>query len=148
MVDGLDGEKTPSWEGGDFATIVHQLKLLGFNAVRLPFLFGNLYTLPPQVRGPSICRVLGGCFGVLVSVCMPATAATSLACFVCTATASKGARLEALQICVLAAAVSVDASLAGASTGRITDAMPLLQLGRITEGMPLQLQLRNQVCPD
>jgi hypothetical protein len=50
MVDGLDGEKVASWEGGDFATIVHQLKLLGFNAVRLPFLFGNLYTLPAQVR--------------------------------------------------------------------------------------------------
>jgi hypothetical protein len=50
MVDGLDGEKTASWEGGDFATIVHQLKMLGFNAVRLPFLFGNLYTLPAQVR--------------------------------------------------------------------------------------------------
>lgn len=50
MVDGLDGEKTPTWEGGDFATIVHQLRLLGFNAVRLPFLFGDLYTLPPQVR--------------------------------------------------------------------------------------------------
>jgi hypothetical protein len=49
MVDGLDGEKNATWEGGDFATIVHQLKLLGFNAVRLPFLFGNLYTLPPQV---------------------------------------------------------------------------------------------------
>jgi hypothetical protein len=50
MVDGLDGEKTPgTWEGGDFATIVHQLKLLGFNAVRLPFLFGDLYTQPPQV---------------------------------------------------------------------------------------------------
>lgn len=49
MVDGLDGEKNGTWEGGDFATIVHQLKLLGFNAVRLPFLFGDLYTLPPQV---------------------------------------------------------------------------------------------------
>lgn len=49
MVDGLDGEKTATWEGGDFATIVHQLKLLGFNAVRLPFLFGDLYTQPPQV---------------------------------------------------------------------------------------------------
>lgn len=50
MVDGLDGEKTSgTWEGGDFATIVHQLKLLGFNAVRLPFLFGDLYTQPPQV---------------------------------------------------------------------------------------------------
>ena len=33
MVDGLDAERTASWEGGDFATIVQQLRLLGFNAV-------------------------------------------------------------------------------------------------------------------
>lgn len=41
MVDGL-------WEAGssitgDFATVVYRLKLLGFNAVRLPFSFKNLY---------------------------------------------------------------------------------------------------------
>jgi hypothetical protein len=50
MVDGLDAEPTPSWEGGDFATIVQQLKLLGFNAVRLPFQFSDLYVKKPQVR--------------------------------------------------------------------------------------------------
>lgn len=61
MVDGLDGEKTPgTWEGGDFATIVHQLKLLGFNAVRLPFLFGDLYTQPPQVCCCAPCGCLQG----------------------------------------------------------------------------------------
>jgi hypothetical protein len=49
MVDGLDAEPTPSWEGGDFATIVHTLKLLGFNAVRLPFQFSGLYLKKPQV---------------------------------------------------------------------------------------------------
>jgi hypothetical protein len=67
MVDGLDGEKTPSWEGGDFATIVQQLRLLGFNAVRLPFLFGNLYTLPPQVRGCwACCACFAGSIGKVV----------------------------------------------------------------------------------
>lgn len=49
MVDGLDAEVKPSWEGGDFATIVHQLKLLGFNAVRLPFQFNDLFVQKPQV---------------------------------------------------------------------------------------------------
>lgn len=49
MVDGLDAEPSPSWEGGDFATIVQQLRLLGFNAVRLPFQFSDLYLKKPQV---------------------------------------------------------------------------------------------------
>lgn len=49
FVDGLDAEATPSWQGGDFATVVYTLRLLGFNAVRLPFMFGDL-SLPPQVR--------------------------------------------------------------------------------------------------
>ncbi|KAF8069516.1 MED7B [Scenedesmus sp. PABB004] len=48
MVDGLDAGAAPSWEGGDFATVVHTLRLLGFNAVRLPFLFTDLLSLPPQ----------------------------------------------------------------------------------------------------
>jgi hypothetical protein len=52
MVDGLDGENTIShtWQSGDFATIVYQLRLLGFNAVRLPFLFNDLLARKPQVR--------------------------------------------------------------------------------------------------
>eukprot|EP00882_Tetradesmus_deserticola_P020519 GHRQ01022168.1.p1 GENE.GHRQ01022168.1~~GHRQ01022168.1.p1 ORF type:complete len:446 (+),score=144.07 GHRQ01022168.1:920-2257(+) len=50
MVDGLDGENTVShtWQSGDFATIVYQLRLLGFNAVRLPFLFNDLLARKPQ----------------------------------------------------------------------------------------------------
>ena len=32
----------------DFATVVHRLQLLGFNAVRLPFSFQNLYDEQPQ----------------------------------------------------------------------------------------------------
>uniref|UniRef100_A0A383W3T8 Glycoside hydrolase family 5 domain-containing protein n=1 Tax=Tetradesmus obliquus TaxID=3088 RepID=A0A383W3T8_TETOB len=50
MVDGLDGENTIShtWQSGDFATIVYQLRLLGFNAVRLPFLFNDLLARKPQ----------------------------------------------------------------------------------------------------
>lgn len=55
MVDGLDAEPTPSWEGGDFATIVHTLKLLGFNAVRLPFQFADLFITKPQVS--DLCTV-------------------------------------------------------------------------------------------
>lgn len=51
MVDGLDGENTIShtWQSGDFATIVYQLRLLGFNTVRLPFLFNDLLARTPQV---------------------------------------------------------------------------------------------------
>ena len=41
MVDGLWVSGTSLT--GDFATIVYRLKLLGFNAVRLPFSFKNLY---------------------------------------------------------------------------------------------------------
>ena len=41
MVDGLWISGTSLT--GDFATIVYRLKLLGFNAVRLPFSFKNLY---------------------------------------------------------------------------------------------------------
>eukprot|EP00775_Hariotina_reticulata_P010875 gene10875-11029_t len=48
MVDGLDAEQRASWQGGDFATIVFTLRLLGFNAVRLPFKFTDLFNLRPQ----------------------------------------------------------------------------------------------------
>lgn len=45
MVDGL-------WNSGalasDFATIVYRMQLLGFNAVRLPFSFIDLYNLAPR----------------------------------------------------------------------------------------------------
>ena len=47
MVDGLYMESNPgSWEGGDFATIAHTQKLLGFNAIRLPFSFSMLAGVP------------------------------------------------------------------------------------------------------
>ena len=32
----------------DFATVVYRLQLLGFNAIRLPFSFQNLYDEQPQ----------------------------------------------------------------------------------------------------
>jgi hypothetical protein len=51
MVDGLDAEVGGTWEGGDFATIVQTLKLLGFNAIRLPFQFSDLYDRAPLVSG-------------------------------------------------------------------------------------------------
>lgn len=46
MVDGM-------WAGsnslaGDFSTVVHRMKLLGFNAVRLPFSFKDLYQSSPR----------------------------------------------------------------------------------------------------
>ncbi|WP_068470682.1 cellulase family glycosylhydrolase [Candidatus Protochlamydia phocaeensis] len=46
MVDGL-------WTGPDqlsldFATVVYRMQLLGFNAVRLPFSFQDLFNLPPR----------------------------------------------------------------------------------------------------
>lgn len=60
MVDGL-------WGGADsvaydFATVVHRLQLLGFNAVRLPFSFKDLTKTNPrnyaqQVQVPSINRI-------------------------------------------------------------------------------------------
>lgn len=55
MVDGLDAEPTPSWEGGDFATVMQKLKLLGFNAVRLPFQFSDLYIAKPLVSLHTHC---------------------------------------------------------------------------------------------
>jgi hypothetical protein len=41
MVDGLDAGNG-TWLAADFATIVFRMKLLGFNAVRLPFRFTDL----------------------------------------------------------------------------------------------------------
>lgn len=45
MLDGLWGQDSLS---KDFATVVWRLKLLGFNAVRLPFSFQDLHQLPPR----------------------------------------------------------------------------------------------------
>lgn len=46
MVDGLWGG--PDSISFDFATVVHRLQLLGFNAVRLPFSFKDLYGTNPR----------------------------------------------------------------------------------------------------
>lgn len=45
MLDGLWAQDSLSQ---DFATVVHRLKLLGFNAVRLPFSFQDLHNLPAK----------------------------------------------------------------------------------------------------
>lgn len=45
MVDGLWGSNTMA---SDFATVVYRMQLLGFNAVRLPFSFQDLFNLPPK----------------------------------------------------------------------------------------------------
>ncbi len=37
----------------DFATVVYRLQLLGFNAVRLPFSFTDLYDTPPKSQTRS-----------------------------------------------------------------------------------------------
>jgi hypothetical protein len=37
----------------DFATVVYRLQLLGFNAVRLPFSFADLYDTPPKSQTRS-----------------------------------------------------------------------------------------------
>ena len=41
----------------DFATIVYRLQLLGFNAVRLPFSFANLYDEQPQSQVRNCANV-------------------------------------------------------------------------------------------
>ena len=48
MLDGLWGQDALS---KDFATVVHRLKLLGFNSVRLPFSFQDLHSLPARDWG-------------------------------------------------------------------------------------------------
>ena len=45
MLDGLWGQSPLS---KDFATVVLRLKLLGFNAIRLPFSFQDLHNLPTK----------------------------------------------------------------------------------------------------
>lgn len=55
MVDGL-------WAGSDqltldFATIVYRMQLLGFNAVRLPFSFQNLYNAAPKSQTQTCSAV-------------------------------------------------------------------------------------------
>jgi hypothetical protein len=55
----------------DFAAIIWQLKLLGFNAIRLPFLFGDLATPAEQIGGAQgvVCRQ--ACHGGMLSrACM------------------------------------------------------------------------------
>ncbi|MBA2727273.1 MAG: cellulase family glycosylhydrolase [Parachlamydiaceae bacterium] len=46
MVDGLWSGSGPL--ASDFATVVYRMQLLGFNAVRLPFSFKDLYNLSPR----------------------------------------------------------------------------------------------------
>jgi hypothetical protein len=41
----------------DFATVVYRLQLLGFNAVRLPFSFQNLYDEQPQSQVRNCANV-------------------------------------------------------------------------------------------
>ena len=41
----------------DFATVVYRLQLLGFNAVRLPFSFVDLYDTPPKSQTRSCPQV-------------------------------------------------------------------------------------------
>lgn len=55
MLDGL-------WAGSDqltldFATIVYRIKLLGFNAVRLPFSFQNIYNASPKPQTQTCSAV-------------------------------------------------------------------------------------------
>jgi hypothetical protein len=55
MLDGL--WITPDSLTMDFATIVYRLQLLGFNSVRIPFSFKNLYDVPPRSYQQS-CNTL------------------------------------------------------------------------------------------
>lgn len=41
----------------DFATIVYRLQLLGFNAVRLPFSFSDLYDKAPESQVRNCAQV-------------------------------------------------------------------------------------------
>ncbi|KAI8463780.1 MAG: hypothetical protein J3K34DRAFT_135487 [Monoraphidium minutum] len=49
FVAGLAPRAQPSWNDSDFATAVARLRLLGFNAVRLPFTFDGLQSAPQDV---------------------------------------------------------------------------------------------------
>jgi hypothetical protein len=56
-------DQQPAWVGGDFAATVHVVRLLGFNAVRLPFTFDDLQSAPLDVtracpgQPPSIAEL-------------------------------------------------------------------------------------------
>lgn len=67
MLDGL-------WAGSDqltldFATIVYRLQLLGFNSVRLPFSFENIYTASPKAQTQACSAVSDS--AILSSVTYP-----------------------------------------------------------------------------
>ena len=67
MLDGL-------WAGSDqltldFATVVYRIKLLGFNAVRLPFSFQNLYNASPKSQTQTCSAVTNS--AILSSVTIP-----------------------------------------------------------------------------
>lgn len=67
MLDGL-------WAGSDqltldFATIVYRIKLLGFNAIRLPFSFQNLYNASPKSQTQTCSAVTNS--AILSSVTIP-----------------------------------------------------------------------------
>uniref|UniRef100_A0A383VWA1 Glycoside hydrolase family 5 domain-containing protein n=1 Tax=Tetradesmus obliquus TaxID=3088 RepID=A0A383VWA1_TETOB len=53
MVDGLDAGNG-TWLAADFATIVYRMKLLGFNAVRLPFRFSDLEAPTTDYARPCV----------------------------------------------------------------------------------------------
>lgn len=53
MVDGLWGGSSLA---SDFATVVYRMQLLGFNAIRLPFSFKDLYDLAPRNYASS-CQI-------------------------------------------------------------------------------------------
>lgn len=52
FVAGLGVQKQPTWAGSDFAAAAASLRLLGFNAVRLPFTFDGLQAAPQDVARP------------------------------------------------------------------------------------------------
>lgn len=70
MVDGL---WSPGGLSSDFATVVYRMQLLGFNAVRLPFSFKDLYNLNPrnlvfEYAIPSISQIQASVTNPSVSV--------------------------------------------------------------------------------
>jgi aryl-phospho-beta-D-glucosidase BglC (GH1 family) len=70
MVDGL---WSPGGLSSDFATIVYRMQLLGFNAVRLPISFKDLYNLAPrnlvfEYAIPSISQIQASVTNPSVSV--------------------------------------------------------------------------------
>jgi hypothetical protein len=49
----------------DFAAIIWQLKLLGFNAIRLPFLFDDLQAPAQPIQGEDTAAALPTCTAML-----------------------------------------------------------------------------------